>query len=91
MNAPLRNPCGHAIRSLSYLAAFADAEARDKRGEKQTRCPACGLWLWPDEVPATRAKPADEVAAPPPRREGATGDGGAEPRDAASPEGNEHA
>ena len=34
------------IRRLSYLAWHEDAEARQKRGQKQRKCPRCGLYEW---------------------------------------------
>ncbi len=36
---------------LSYLEAHHDAQQRIKRGERQSRCPECGLWRWPHELP----------------------------------------
>lgn len=32
---------------LNYFGFFADAEAREARGERQVRCPGCGRWRWP--------------------------------------------
>ena len=31
---------------LPYMADQADARRRMKRGERQHRCPVCGLWIW---------------------------------------------
>ena len=28
------------------MAAVYDAERRMSKGEKQIRCPSCGLWIW---------------------------------------------
>ncbi len=42
----MTEPC--CIRSnLGYLEWHADAERRTKRGERQQRCPKCGLYYWP--------------------------------------------
>lgn len=39
---------GH--RPLNYLAFFADADERAKRGETQKRCAVCMRYRWPDVV-----------------------------------------
>lgn len=31
---------------LLYLAAHDDAQRRLRKGERQQRCPECGLWKW---------------------------------------------
>lgn len=40
---------GGFVCHTSYSAAFEDAEARRKRGEKQSFCPTCFVWVWPGE------------------------------------------
>lgn len=36
----------HEPRLSLYLASHLDAIKRLKRGEKQVKCPECGLWVW---------------------------------------------
>lgn len=39
--------CPHRPPSqLGYMEAHSDATERLKRGERQLRCPACGLMVW---------------------------------------------
>jgi len=41
-------PCRDCARqNLPYLSWHADAERRTKRGERQKKCKACGLYYWP--------------------------------------------
>lgn len=35
---------------LAYREFHADAERREKAGEKQVYCLKCRLWVWPDQV-----------------------------------------
>ena len=35
---------------LPYTAFHADAERRQKAGERQVYCLKCRLWVWPDQV-----------------------------------------
>lgn len=43
-------PCReHKHKKLGYLQWFADAERRDKAGQKQKQCPKCLYWFWKDE------------------------------------------
>ncbi len=38
--------CKHKTQNLPYLPWHRDAERRQKAGENQIQCPACGLWIW---------------------------------------------
>lgn len=39
--------CKHrAVPDMGYLMAYDDAQERMKRGERQRRCPGCGLCIW---------------------------------------------
>ncbi len=38
-------------RKLGYVQFFDDAARRHKAGQRQNRCPYCGLYCWPDEMP----------------------------------------
>ena len=41
----------HAPRRQGLWGALQeDAERRMERGERQSQCPKCGYWLWPDEI-----------------------------------------
>ena len=40
------NRCQYAQPELDYMAWHYDAELRAKRGEKQFKCPECGLYHW---------------------------------------------
>ena len=56
----LPTACGHHTRDqLSFLRAFQDAEQRLAKGEKQTQCPECHLWLWPEEMGVKPPSAAD--------------------------------
>lgn len=44
-----RVPGGYVCQT-SYSAAYEDAMARLKRGERQLQCGLCGLCCWPDEL-----------------------------------------
>ena len=37
--------------NLGYREWHEDAAQRAKRGERQRRCPECGLYCWPHELP----------------------------------------
>ena len=53
-----KTPCPlHKTSNLGYLASHADAEERMDRGEKQKKCPECGLWIWENEF--VNQTPAD--------------------------------
>lgn len=49
----------HTPDRLQYIAAHEDAERRHARGEVQTQCPVCKIWLWPHEqgVPPVQTAP----------------------------------
>ena len=38
--------CAHKVVPLRYLAAHDDARRRMAKGERQVKCPACGLYIW---------------------------------------------
>ena len=43
--------CPHnPTERLSYMAWHADADRRDKAGQKQVMCPDCAIWQWPDQL-----------------------------------------
>ncbi len=42
--------CNHNIKKLPYLAWIAWAEDLDKKGIRQTQCPVCKFWLFPEEI-----------------------------------------
>lgn len=50
--AKVYNSCGHNLISynLSYVAHSEEGERRLKKGMRQKQCPACGLWLFKDEL-----------------------------------------
>lgn len=55
-------PCAHHRRDrLGYLAAFNDAQVRTARGEAQTQCPKCKLWLWPHEIGTPPGAPREDT------------------------------
>lgn len=41
--------CKHKQKQLRYLQWFEWAEKLTKKGIKQTKCPICKLWLFPEE------------------------------------------
>lgn len=48
---PAPKPCTHhRLLSHQYLAWHDEAERRHRAGNKQSRCPKCGYWLWDDEI-----------------------------------------
>lgn len=53
--------CGwHRWKERGFMQAYADAEARMDRGEKQRQCPDCRFWYWEDEFgtpPKTERNP----------------------------------
>jgi hypothetical protein len=40
----------HKVKKLGMLEWYADVERRVKNKQKQTQCPKCKLWFWPDEL-----------------------------------------
>lgn len=45
-----REPCyWHARSTLGYIAWHRWADRRTAKGDEQTRCPDCKLWLFPEE------------------------------------------
>ena len=41
---------------LGYMQAHEEARQRMAKGERQTRCPVCGLWKWPHELKTKEPK-----------------------------------
>ncbi len=39
----------HTRSTLGYIAWHRWAERRARKGDKQTQCPDCKLWLFPEE------------------------------------------
>jgi hypothetical protein len=52
------NSCGHKLISYfyGYIQFFEEVERRMKKGIKQTKCPKCGLYCFPDEMKSTNKK-----------------------------------
>lgn len=50
-NVNIYNICGHNLLNyeLGYVAHDDKAARNIKSGKKQTQCPTCGLWLFPEE------------------------------------------
>lgn len=44
--SPITKLCKYSQKPLGYMQASYDAEQRMKRGEKQAKCPECGLYHW---------------------------------------------
>ena len=40
----------HKAKKLTMIAWYSDCERRRKLKQKQTQCPICGHWYWPDEM-----------------------------------------
>lgn len=40
----------HRPDTLDYLTFHADAERREKLGQKQIQCPDCKRWFWRHEL-----------------------------------------
>lgn len=49
------NTCGHNLLNykLGYLAHHAEMDRRIAKGQKQTKCKKCGLYLFKDERPTS--------------------------------------
>ena len=46
----------HRPMKLGYLEWYYYCEASEKAGYKQTQCPTCKRWLWPDEIGTEQSK-----------------------------------
>lgn len=42
--------CSHKTRELPYVAWHEWAEDMNSKGIRQTQCPVCKLWLFPEEL-----------------------------------------
>lgn len=43
-------------RVMTYVQFFIDGHRRQSAGQRQVRCPACGLYRWPDEIREVRPR-----------------------------------
>lgn len=45
----MKKMCKHKLLKLGYIQAQELADKQICKGEMQTQCPTCGLWIWPCE------------------------------------------